>query len=177
MLFRSPRGRKKAVRYKFDEDGSGHGVKYYSDGTTERFALPEDADASTVKKNTNDKQSDTTLRELDTWAKENVKGYRDLLPAEKREIRALIRQARAVGISEADIKTYAAVSSRSGVRITFSKERAALGKDAKGQLRYSDGFYDPAKNEIVVNPEESQAKPKWNPLKGRKIGAFLAPIA
>ena len=38
-----PRGRKKIVRAKLDEDGSGHGVKYYSDGTSERFALPEDA--------------------------------------------------------------------------------------------------------------------------------------
>ena len=149
----SSRGRKKVVRYKFDEDGSGHGVKYYSDGTTERFALSEDADASASKDAAKKKRSDTTLRELDTWAKENVKGYRDLLPAEKREIRALVRQARAVGISDADIKTYAAVSARSGVRIAFSKERAALGKDAEGRLKYSDSFYDPAKNEIVVNPE------------------------
>ena len=30
----------RVIRYQFDEDGSGHGVEYYSDGTKKRFSLP-----------------------------------------------------------------------------------------------------------------------------------------
>ena len=48
--------RKKAVEYHFDEDGSGHGTVKYSDGTLERFALPE-----TDKKQTSGKAASDTV--------------------------------------------------------------------------------------------------------------------
>ena len=39
--------KKKLVRVKFDEDAS-HGIEYYSDGSTKRFALPEGAEIESV---------------------------------------------------------------------------------------------------------------------------------
>ena len=96
---------------------------------------------------------DETREEIDAWAQENVQGYRELAPAERREIRATVRQGRALGISDVDLVAIANVSARSGVRISFSKERAVIGRSSAGKLTYTDGFYDPAANEIVINPE------------------------
>ena len=154
---------KKAVRYKFDEDGSGHGVTYYSDGTTERFALPDTAsaaetaggetDTSAPKTDTTAPKTESTVREIEAWAKENVKRYGELLPNEKREIRAMVRQARALGIPEADIRRYANLEARTHVRVSFSKDRCFAGTQEDGTRVYADGFYDPDTNEIVVNPE------------------------
>ena len=100
-----------------------------------RFALPEDTDSR--EGGQSEKRSaerSATREELDAWAKENVKEYEELLPKERSEIRALIRQARAYNYSDAEITTLARVSARSHVRIIFSKERALLGKDAEGRL-------------------------------------------
>lgn len=130
-----------------NEDGST--TYTYADGTTRRMALPEDGEI-TAERATVPADVKTNI---DTWAREHVKGYGELIGNEQREIRALIRQAMALGIPEADIEAYATVSARSSVRITFSKERALAGRDNAGQLVYADGFYDPATNEIVVNPE------------------------
>ena len=153
------RGRKKIVRAKFDEDGSGHGVKYYSDGTSERFALPKSGKNITQSDKSTTKSREITADEIAAFAKENVKGYEDLLPAEQREIRAMIRQGKALGVPDADIKTYARVSARSGIRVAFSKERTVYTKE-DGTRGYADGFYDPVKNEIVVNPEGTRSPGK-----------------
>ena len=151
-----PYRRKKAVRYKFDEDGSGHGVTYYSDSTTERFALPESETATDSKPKPAEAKPVGTEREIVAWAKENVRGYKDLLPNEKREIRATVRQGRALGLTDAEIKSYADVAVRTGVRISFSKERNRYTKK-DGSTAYGDGFYDPKSNEIVVNPEGTRS--------------------
>ena len=107
---------------------------------------------SSTRRDAGEKQTGTTLRELDAWAKDNVKKYNELLPNEKREIRATVRRARALGIPEADVRRYANLSARARIRVSFSKERCYAGmKD--GAKVYADGFYDPKTNEIVVNPE------------------------
>ena len=100
-----------------------------------------------------------TTDDIDAYAKENVNGYEDLLPAERREIRAMIRQAKALGIPDADIKMYARVAARSGIRISFSKDLNAYTK-TDGTTGYSDGFYDPKSNTIVVNPEGKRSAGK-----------------
>ena len=100
-----------------------------------------------------------TTDEIAAFAKENVPGYGNLLPAEQREIRAMIRQGKALGVPDADIKTYATVSARSGIRVAFSKERTVYTKE-DGTRGYADGFYDPVKNEIVVNPEGTRSPGK-----------------
>ena len=111
---------------------------------------------SSTRRDAGEKQTGTTLRELDAWAKENVRGYKDLLPAERREIRATVRQGRALGLTDAEIKSYADVAVRTGVRISFSKERTRYVK-MDGSTAYGDGFYDPKSNEIVVNPEGTRS--------------------
>ena len=160
----SYRKKKRAVGYHFGEDGTN--TITYSDGTTERMA-PARKDALSENGGTSDGGRAVTTaerstvqnsEEIDSWAQENVKGYRELLPNERREIRALVRQGRALGISDADIAAYASVSSRSGVKISFSKDRVAIKKD--GKLAYSDGFYDPATGEIVINPEGKRSAGK-----------------
>lgn len=104
--------------------------------------------------------------ELDTWAREHIKRYRELVGNEQREIRTLIRQGRALGLSDADIETYATVSSRSSVRVTFSKAQCRREnvemKDGKPVILvgYADGFYSPETNEIVVNPEGKRSAAK-----------------
>lgn len=104
--------------------------------------------------------------ELDTWAREHIKRYRELVGNEQREIRTLIRQGRALGLSDADIETYATVSARSSVRVTFSKEQCRREnvemKDGKPVILvgYADGFYSPSTNEIVVNPEGKRSAAK-----------------
>ena len=123
-----------------------------------KFALPEGEGADTVTQ-TKPAPQNLSAEDVAAFAKENVKGYEDLLPAERREIRAMIRQGKALGVPDADIKTYATVSARSGVRVAFSKERTVYTKE-DGTRGYADGFYDPVKNEIVVNPEGTRSPGK-----------------
>jgi hypothetical protein len=120
-----------------------------------------------------EEQRNAREEELDTWAREHIKRYRELVGNEQREIRTLIRQGRALGLSDADIETYATVSARSSVRVTFSKAQCRResvkmenGKpvlvDGKPVILvgYADGFYSPETNEIVVNPEGKRSAAK-----------------
>ncbi len=95
-----------------------------------------------------------SVKETDGYARENIKDYHKLSAPNQAMIRALIRSGRAQGFSEANILTYARVSARSGVNIVFSKQRAVVGRiKGTAKLLYSDGFYDHASGEIVINPE------------------------
>ena len=124
-----------------------------------RSALPKSDKSTTQSGKNTTKSREISADEIAAFAKENVKGYEDLLPAEQREIRAMIRQGKALGVPDADIKTYATVSARSGIRVAFSKERTVYTKE-DGTTGYADGFYDPVKNEIVVNPEGTRSPGK-----------------
>ena len=101
----------------------------------------------------------TIDEKLDAYAKENVQGYESLPANARRSIRALIRQARALGVPEADILMYARVSARSGIRVSFSKERCRYRKKDKS-VWYLDGFYSPKSTEIVINPEGKRSSAK-----------------
>ena len=120
--------------------------------SNKRNALPGDGDLAAGESARSVKSQAATREEVDAWALEHVKGYRELAPNERREVRATVRQAQALGFSDGDVTVYAAVAVRSGVRISFSKERTLYTKK-DGSTAYSDGFYDPKTNEIVVNPE------------------------
>ena len=108
----------------------------------------------------------TADEEIHTWAMENIKKYNELTGRERQEVRATIRQARALGISEADTITYATVAARSGVRIVFSKARCLRrvivdeGGKPVTKVGFSDGFYNHDTNEIVVNPEGKRSPTK-----------------
>ena len=91
-------------------------------------------------------------QEIDAFARENIKDYAKLNESNKSMVRAVIRQARASGIAEADVLSYARVSAHTGLNIIFSKRLCKVGTDARGNL-YADGYFDANNNRIVVNPE------------------------
>ncbi len=90
-------------------------------------------------------------------------------------IRKVIREGRAKGVSDSDVLMYAKISAHSGLDIQFDKEatrinsefgigNSELGIDTSSTasgppspagegLIYADGFYEAAKNRIVVNPD------------------------
>lgn len=103
-------------------------------------------------------EQESTLRqqtaEIDTYARENIADYQKLNSANQSMVRAVIRQGRAAGIAEADVLSYARVSAHTGLNITYSKDLCVVGKNTEtGENVYSDGYYDPNNNRIVVNPE------------------------
>ena len=128
-------------------------------------ALSETATETKTETKTEAKKP-TADEEIHTWAMENIKKYNELTGRERQEVRATIRQARALGISEADTITYATVAARSGVRIVFSKEQCLrhviVEEDGKlvEKVGFSDGFYNHNTNEIVVNPEGKRSPTK-----------------
>ena len=99
------------------------------------------------------KKFQSDVREIDKLARDKVKGYSKLSDASKGMIRKLIREGRAKGVPEADILMYANVSARSGIDIQFDKEECYRGVKEDGSPDYADGFYEAAKNRIVVNPD------------------------
>ncbi len=103
-------------------------------------------------------EQESTLRqqtaEIDTYARENIADYQKLNSANQSMVRAVIRQGRAAGIAEADVLSYARVSAHTGLNITYNKDLCIVGKNTEtGENVYSDGYYDPNNNRIVVNPE------------------------
>lgn len=92
--------------------------------------------------------------EIDTWARENVKDYKNISSTNQTMVRHVIRSARAHGFSEADVKMYADVSAHAGIDITFSKKLCRVDGG------YADGFWDPAKRRIVVNPDGKRSAEK-----------------
>lgn len=93
-------------------------------------------------------------QEIDSYARENISDYAKLNDANKNLIRGVIRQGRAAGIADADVLSYARVAARTGINVVFDKHlcRVAVNNDT-GEELYSDGYYDPDTNRIVVNPE------------------------
>lgn len=93
-------------------------------------------------------------QEIDSYARENISDYAKLNDANKNLIRGVIRQGRAAGIADADVLSYARVAARTGINVVFDKHlcRVAVNNNT-GEELYSDGYYDPDTNRIVVNPE------------------------
>lgn len=89
--------------------------------------------------------------ETDKFARENVKSYAELAAPAKTMVRKVISAARVSGLTDADAAMYATVSAHAGLDITFSKKLCRVDGG------YADGFYDPAKNRIVVNPEGTRS--------------------
>lgn len=98
----------------------------------------------------------TSKTELDILAKENIEGYNKLTEPNKVMIREVLRNAKAVGISESDALSYARVATHAGINVEFSKELCGI-KTSDGSVIYANGFYDVDNNRIVVNPETTEA--------------------
>lgn len=88
----------------------------------------------------------------DAALRENIKGYATSPATLQAQLRKVYHDAVVSGISEADALSYARVSERTGLDMIFSRELCAI---ADGS--YADGYYDPIKNRIVINPETKRA--------------------
>lgn len=109
-------------------------------------------------------EQESTLKkqaaEIDAYARENIPDYAKLSDANKSMIRKVIREGRALGLAEADILAYAAVSAHSGLNIVYDKKACYQGKNEAGEDVYYNGFFDPHGNRIVVNPESKNTQEK-----------------
>ena len=94
--------------------------------------------------------------EIAKFAEKNIKDYKKLNDVNRRAVRAVIRQGRAYGLSDADIITIASVSAHSGAKIKFSKADCKR-TNKKGETFYVDGFYDGDTDTITVNPEKTRS--------------------
>ena len=90
---------------------------------------------------------------IETMLRDNVSEYKTLNAPSQSMIRKLVREGRAKGVSDSDLLMYAKVSAHSGIDIQFDKEANYRGVKKDGSADYADGFYEAAKNRIVVNPE------------------------
>jgi hypothetical protein len=90
---------------------------------------------------------------IETMLRDNVSEYKTLNAPNQSMIRKLVREGRAKGVSDSDLIMYAKVSAHSGIDIQFDKEANYRGVKKDGSADYADGFYEAAKNRIVVNPE------------------------
>ena len=110
--------------------------------------------ASTIKEQLEQREQQENrykiqAQEIDAFARENIKDYAKLNESNKSMVRAVIRQARASGIAEADVLSYARVSARSGLNIIFSKHLSFVAADGS----FADGAIDLKNNRIIINPE------------------------
>lgn len=124
--------------------------------------LKEARSSEAVSKPTETKK--TALREeteqIDAFARENIDNYNNLLSAQKQAVRSTIRQARALGVSEARTLLAARVAARSGMAVIFDTVRT--GKD--------NALYD--KGKLFINPEITEAQ-IYEAILGHEMGHAL----
>ena len=117
------------------------------DGNATTNSIPDSSKKiNSFEKNSSEKVSSydklkAQNAEIAKFAEENIKDYKKLSEPNKRAVRAVIRQGRAHGLSDADIITIASVSAHSGAKIKFSKADCKR-TNKKGEMFYVDGFYD-----------------------------------
>lgn len=106
--------------------------------------------ASLVSETGSDVQtlSQQQTQQLDTFARENVPDYKNLVGAQQQAVRQTLRQARAAGVSEADQILYASVAARSGVNIEF-----VSANDLRRGDKSADAGYSMSSGSILVNRE------------------------
>ena len=109
------------------------------------------------------------LKAAGEFAEANVPEYKELSVPNKRAVRKTIIQAKAEGISDADIITFARFSAKSGINLSFDKSKLITGADENGNVKYSDGMYD-GNNTIYVNKDSSR---KYSSLLFHELTHFL----
>ncbi len=94
--------------------------------------------------------------EIDSYARENIPDYMRLSDPNKSMIRKVIREGRSTGIAADQLLEIARVSAHAGVDVTFDEKSNYRGHDKEGNEVFSDGYYDPNTNRIVVNPNSKR---------------------
>ena len=152
-----------AITNKTEEAPTHYGVSRPVGNAIQNASSTDSISQNKQKSNSFSKNNSENLdtSDLDTYARENIKDYDKLSAPNQAEIRAMIREGRALGMSDGDVLLYAKISARTGVRVTFDKGKTLIGR-RKGtrELVYADGFYDPATNEICVNPDGKRSADK-----------------
>ncbi len=87
------------------------------------------------------------IRNAENIVKQKIVEYDQMDDAKRAKTVNVFKSAIKSGISTNDSSTYARVSARTGLDIVFDKEACKSGNT------YYSGYYDPANNRIVVNPE------------------------
>ena len=103
-------------------------------------------------------QSET--RDVEKFARDNVKEYAKLSQPTKDMINNVIREGRKNGLSDEDVTMLARVSARSGIDIQFDDSADFVRKTKSGKEITVDGFYEADKNRIVVNPNGKRTAEK-----------------
>ena len=93
--------------------------------------------------------------EIDTYARDNIKDYKKLSSPAQSQIRRIIEDGRAKGVSDSDVLAYAKVGAHSGLDIVFDKEATKV-KNKAGEDTYRPAAYEWQKNLITVNPESKK---------------------
>lgn len=63
---------------------------------------------------------------MDTYARDNIKDYKKLSSPAQSQIRRIIEDGRAKGVSDSDVLACAKVAAHSGLDIVFSKEETRI---------------------------------------------------
>ena len=141
---------------KLSRELSGHDVnEYLSEYRRGKDAYIAEQRAYTEKQAEKAKRAELSREvrgKADAALRENIKGYATSPATLQAQLRKVYHDAVVSGISEADALSYARVSERTGLDMIFSRELCAI---ADGS--YADGYYDPIKNRIVINPETKRA--------------------
>ncbi len=137
-------------------------------------AVPMNSISQPAEKiNSSEKKTSVEVESVDSWARENIPDYAALPSSAKMMIRKVIRQARANGLSEADVKMWADMSAHSGIDVAFDKSLSKTKvkvkqKDGtvKEKIKFVNAYYDEKNNRIVANPEAriSQEKALFHEL-------------
>lgn len=85
-------------------------------------------EGKTTKTEQNKKTPAEQTADIDAWARENIDGYNSISEPNKAAVRMTVRQARALGVSDAQIKVLATVAARSGLNIVFDSRLTADGE-------------------------------------------------
>ena len=73
--------------------------------------------------------------EIDTYARANIKDYKKLSSPVQSQIRRIIEDGRAKGISDSDVLAYAKVAAHSGLDIVFDKEANVIRNDTSSTVK------------------------------------------
>ena len=158
--------------YEIRDNESGRWSKVLDRAQAEKV-LKSIKTASDTAQNT---ELSSALKSAGEYAEKNIPEYRRLMEPGKAAVRNTIMQARVYGLSDADVKLYARISSKSGLNIVFDP-KLGIYEDSKGYYNNGTVFIDPNEGKEssfrkILAHENGHALIEAFPKLGRKIERF-----
>ena len=158
--------------YEIRDNESGRWSKVLDRAQAEKV-LKSIKTASETAQNT---ELSSALKSAGEYAEKNIPEYRRLMEPGKAAVRNTIMQARVYGLSDADVKLYARISSKSGLNIVFDP-KLGIYEDSKGYYNNGTVFIDPNEGKEssfrkILAHENGHALIEAFPKLGRKIERF-----